>query len=175
MMYPIVTYMYISVNFYKVYDKDTFEVFHARHDASFKNFNLSGKNPKPRWRVFMALNFRRILYVYMLVFVDKQVSILVGSLVMISLLMMILICSMMPFESKKENSIEIRNEIIIILVLYHMIVLSDFVPMDQFHTRQFIMLCQIPQCHYRCDNYPKGKSSWHHCQGLIKQQLENNL
>lgn len=52
--------------------------------------------------------------------------------------MMILILNFFPFTTRRENKIEGFSEAYILVVLYHMFLMTDFVPMQHLETRKGI-------------------------------------
>ena len=60
-----------------------------------------------------------------------------------SLIMIIIIQGNTPFIEKSDNTMETINELIILMTLYHMILISDFVPNDCNDLREAVGMSLI--------------------------------
>ena len=60
--------------------------------------------------------------------ISHQFAIQIIFVMMMSVIMMIITVNLKPYQSKLENFGETMNEIAIIIVLYHVIIASEFAP-----------------------------------------------
>ena len=67
-----------------------------------------------------------------LAFMEDFSGIQIMLLFMISIYMMIQILQLKPFKSELLNAMETFNEVVIIISCYHLVLMSDFVPVYNF-------------------------------------------
>lgn len=91
----------------------------------------------------MWIHYRRLLFSIILIFLQEFVSFQIILFVLMSELSIIMILGFRPFKSKAYNISEGINETFILLILYHMICLSDFVPSYQRELREQIGFSNI--------------------------------
>lgn len=136
--YPIVTYKYLKKNQEKIIDPSDDDEVYLRHKSFVKDYVLNDEVFVRNMRIAMIVHYRRLAYSFIMVFCYHIIAIQIGMVMMISVFMMIMILHYRPFVSRQENFSEASNECIIILVLYHMICLTDFVPVNHIQTRKII-------------------------------------
>lgn len=86
----------------------------------------------------MVFHYRKLLFAFIVVWMETLAAIELGLIMLLSTMMMILIFSFMPYNTRKQNKIEGFSEAYILVVLYHMLSLTDFVPVHFIQTRKKI-------------------------------------
>lgn len=77
------------------------------------------------------VHYRKLFFSAMIVLVSDLSSIQIQVIMQLSLLMIILITSFQPYTSGSSNIQDVKDEVIVMVVCYHLILISDFVPLFQ--------------------------------------------
>lgn len=133
LVYPIYMYKFIDkkVNGSESYDEKRFKdaygdsVLNLRTDR--KHFGL---------RYFLITQFRRFIYSFIIVFLEDYSSIQILLVWSMSMCAVIILIEKRPFAGKFFNREEMFNELVIIMSCYHLLLLSDYVPLykNEFRT-----------------------------------------
>ena len=90
----------------------------------------------------IPIHLRKILYCAVLVFLAALPGIQIIIVVGLSEMMMILLAAQ-PFEERDLGRQEVANEVIILVFVYHVILISDFVPQSQQEFKHFVSLSMV--------------------------------
>ena len=108
----------------KKFDKLKDPLFERKFDAYYLNMRTNNKLALIYNFLFM---FRRLVFSTFAIMVTRAPILQIFTFVIMNILMIIYLCVVKPFDSKKINYNEIFNEICILIASYHLFMLTDFV------------------------------------------------
>ena len=123
--YPIATYAYLSPRKERLEDLDE-KFLRRKHRAVFAALRYYRKDRLGLGYIFF-LHYRRLIYSLVIVALSSYPSIQIMIVMFISTIMMITVMNSLPYQTHLTNIQECANEVMILILTYHMIFFTDHV------------------------------------------------
>ena len=124
-IYPLATFRYLNLKGKKL-DASTFIEFNSLHKHAYINLRL--------WQALslsfiLVAHFRRILFATVIVLLSQFPWLQIHLILFLSIILMCFILSERPLASRWLNRHECLTEVVVLVSCYHLLLITDFVPM----------------------------------------------
>ena len=124
--YPIITYNFLSKRVDRLEDVDE-KNLRLKHRAVFANLRYFRKERMGLGFIFF-IHYRRLIYSIIVVLLQDNPAQQIQLIMFISLALIITVMNSMPFYVQRNNYTESLNEACLLILCYHLLIFSDFVP-----------------------------------------------
>jgi hypothetical protein len=121
-------YFYLKANIDKLFNLESGHYFRSLHKAVFGQVRYYRQERIGLGYIFFP-NYRRLLFSLLIVGLSDNVAIQIVIILLMSEMMAILVLNSRPLNTMSDNVSESINEMIIIAICYHLIIISDYVPL----------------------------------------------